>query len=736
MAALLLFPKLHVVAATLYVSLASTHPVPPYASWSTAATNIQDAVDASTNGDLVLVTNGIYQGGIVVTNAIGIQSVNGLGVTLIDGEQTSRCATLADGASLMGFTLTNGTAGTGGGVSCASTNVLLSNCLLINNTATYDGGGIFSGTLTNCTLASNSAPDHGAGADGSMLNNCRITNNSGSFAVASSFLNNCLVINNGGEGVAFSALNNCTIIGNGGVGADLCRFLNNCIIYYNSRSSGGRGWGDVYQTGMANCCVGSSFAAFGTNSITTPPAFVDLAHGNYQLQIFSPCINAGNNVYAPAGSDLAGNPRIEGGTVDIGAFESDYTNLSGFQFVNLSSTNPVPPYTNWLTAATNIQYAIAAAQPGGTVIVAAGNYAYGSYVVHGQEPNRVTITNAITVLGLSDLYWGTNMAGVAIVGAPGIRGVYVGSNAVLSGFEITNGYANNGSDPIYDQSGGGVWCETSGVVSNCLITADMANNSGGGVYGGTVCGSVIVKDTASQGGGVSAGILNDCFIFENQASKGGGAYSNVLNNCTLQNNSATYGGGAADSALINCSVISNFIVTTGYGGGAYSCASTNCVLMGNGNANNGYSCYGGGAFSSILSDCTLVANSLSPGSGGGDFGGVLDNCALIGNSASSGGAAAAGPALNQGTVPIVLNNCLISSNSAREGGGVYVPVSGYLSYTNCILNNCTLVSNTATTYGHGGGAYWAELNGCTISKNAASWGGGVEGGLLSRNDSA
>ncbi|MCW5555522.1 MAG: hypothetical protein KIS67_25590, partial [Verrucomicrobiae bacterium] len=46
-------------AVDRYVSLAGGH-VPPFTDWTSAATNIQEAIDTASEGDVIWVTNGVY----------------------------------------------------------------------------------------------------------------------------------------------------------------------------------------------------------------------------------------------------------------------------------------------------------------------------------------------------------------------------------------------------------------------------------------------------------------------------------------------------------------------------------------------------------------------------------------------------------------------------------------------------------------------------------------------------
>jgi len=175
--------------------------------------------------------------------------------------------------------------------------------MLTGNSAA-SGAGAYGYTLNNCTLTGNSSGRFGGGAYTCTLNNCALSGNSAG---------------TGGGAAEASTLNNCTLAANSagiqGGGADSCT-LDNCIAYSNTATLGANAFYSIL-----NYCCATPLPASGSGNFTNAPLFVDQAGGNLRLRSNSPCINAGLNAYAPAGLDLDGNPRIAGGTVDLGAYE-------------------------------------------------------------------------------------------------------------------------------------------------------------------------------------------------------------------------------------------------------------------------------------------------------------------------------------------------------------------------------------------------------------------------------
>lgn len=228
----------------------------------------------------------------------------------------------ADGGTLYNCTLTgkseSGVDGYGGGACCCT----LYNCALTGNSASF-GGGASGGTLYNCTLSDNSAYV-GGGVDGSefgtTLYNCTLNGNSAT----------------DGGGADGSTLYNCTVVDNvasqdGGGVAWSCS-VTKCIVAYNAA------WTDDSYTAdsILDYCCTAPLPTNGFGNISVAPLFVDYANGNLRLQFNSPCINAGNTSSLTSYNwddpsfdyvgftnifDLDGNPRISGGTVDMGAYE-------------------------------------------------------------------------------------------------------------------------------------------------------------------------------------------------------------------------------------------------------------------------------------------------------------------------------------------------------------------------------------------------------------------------------
>ncbi|MDD3603724.1 MAG: choice-of-anchor Q domain-containing protein, partial [Kiritimatiellae bacterium] len=301
-----------------YVAVNSQSPQWPYNSWTSAATSIQAAIDASSldANPLVLVSNGIYSTGaayaddethcrIVITNGAVVRSVNGPEVTVIlgggpMGSNAIRCAFVGDGGVLDGFSLTNGhtqttgsTNGMSGGGALCTSNGLIRNCIIAGNAAGF-GGGVASGLIEDCGIRGNSATA-GGGAFSSSLYDCDIIGNSaynggGAYAcelelcnLASNLatvvgggalggsLDNCEICDNSaayGGGVASGAVIRCEIVGNSATSSGGGLYVGeayDCVVRANSASSGAGMYASVAEISLiaSNQASASGGGAYG-----------------------------------------------------------------------------------------------------------------------------------------------------------------------------------------------------------------------------------------------------------------------------------------------------------------------------------------------------------------------------------------------------------------------------------------------------------------------------------------
>jgi parallel beta-helix repeat protein len=149
---------------------------------------IQWAIDASVDGDTIIVRSGTYVGKInFVGKAITLMSEDGPDVTFIDGNQVDsvvRCQSNEGPDSVLdGFTITNGRDDYGAGMRNYYSKPTVTNCTFSGNTASGDpynhsyGGGMSnyhsSPTVTECTFSGNSAASgdtYNASYGGGMYN--------------------------------------------------------------------------------------------------------------------------------------------------------------------------------------------------------------------------------------------------------------------------------------------------------------------------------------------------------------------------------------------------------------------------------------------------------------------------------------------------------------------------------------------------------------------------------------
>jgi hypothetical protein len=533
---------------------------------------------------------------VALTNAITVQSVNGpwvttiLGAGMTNGASAVRCAWLTNGASLVGFTLTAGatlnsgnlnTTESGGGVWCASTNAAVRNCVIVSNTAVELGAGVYLGTLSSCLLDNNTSSfPLGAASYQSALDNCTVVSNDCYGVFHPAAMTNCIIYYNGSPGIAnYSIIANafshcCTTPSLPGPGnfttapnlsADGVHLANNspCIGAGVNIGIATDIFGNSYSNPPSVGCAEWSPAPFVTTprvKLTGSPAGFSV--GNFTFTV-SPNLSFG---WLQNGVPLSDNGHFSGSQTtnltaigvslaDAGNYQVAVSNSFGMvtssvatlvvHCVNVVGTNPTTPYLTWATAATRIQDAINASAAGDIVLVTNGNYPTGGLAISGTLTNRVVLNLPIMVMSVNG-FQSTAIQGVwdpiSTNGPNAVRCAWVGDGAVLNGFTLQNGATGTGGYIGGQQdSGGGVWCNsTNGIVSNCVLTNNAAI-FGGGAANGTLDNSLIVNNQAEYGGGALDATLNNCTVINNQAltfgvGNGGGTYSTIVRNSIVLDN--------------------------------------------------------------------------------------------------------------------------------------------------------------------------------------------------------
>ncbi|HBA83774.1 MAG TPA: hypothetical protein DCZ95_06740 [Verrucomicrobia bacterium] len=414
------------------------------------------------------------------------------------------------------------------------------------------------------------------------------------------------------------------------------------------------------------------------------------------------------------------------------------------RYVWTNSPSPGSGYTTWSTAAHEIQQAIDASTAGDLILVTNGLYDTGGRAV-GVITNRVALNKAIRVVGLNGAantiikgQWNSQWYGH--YGPEAVRCAYVGSNAVLQNFTLTNGYTGTTTEPLQDQCGGGAFCESNGVLVNCVVKNSQAASYGGGIYGG---------------------IASNCTIYYcRMNSYGGGAADSTLISGRVELCSAPYGGGMYRGYAKGCLFVSNDAYYAG--GGMYAGGSSYCTFLGNksqgssdqggGGVSQGHHYngaftlnvgepYGGAAFQSDLHGCS-ISNNWGENGGGAAYS-TASNCDIVGNSA---------PFFGAGSYYSQLTDCRVNWNRAGtnmwgdrfgSGGGLYEgsALRSVITFNDALVNgggacdayltNCTVSYNTATNENsRGGGLAGGTAAACLLANNQAHYGGGASGALL------
>lgn len=708
---------------TFYVSKTGTSES-PYATWTTAATNIQDAVDQAdaayvkdqTNG-LVRVAAGHYllsKTLSITNNPLILLNDAGRDETLIDGQGTIQTMDINADCLVDSLTITNGyRGGTLQGGNILLTKGVVRNCRITGGQVSGFGGGIaLLGTATrleNCLVAGN----RGGQGGGIMISagvaiDCIISNNisasyfqrGGGVLISGGTIDRCLIADNrGGEGAGIKlnggTAQNCLIIGNR---ADISPFngggvfqengiLQNCTVVGNSAALAG---GGIYQNGN-NARVRNSITYFNSattadnlyrvsgwleNSCTFPeisddakasgntaidPEFANRFGGDYQLLPGSPAIDTGSATGAPT-YDYVGHVRpLDGSGTGTPTVDMGALEAPAFTAPPLRCNAVGLPTVGFNPLSVVFNAYVAGADTTGM------HYAWDFGDGHTLAFSTNTeVTHGYTDYGLFDVTLSaSNALGQASMTKPAYINVAPETVYVSPSGSHTFPFSNWNTAATNLQDAVDAALNTPDIKSRVLV--------GNGTYllnkTLTIDKNITIESengaqlTILDGGG-SANTYRAVFIGAGEALFRGFTVSNSV---TTDPGAGIYLQGGA---VRDCAVVNNR--TTGAGGGIYMASGTsvsNCLVRGNRieAAQNGAGVSISG--DSLLEDCEVRANQItSSGMGAGvsiaSAGSIVRNCWINNNTNHYRGG---GVSVSGGT----LEDCVIEANNAADGGGIF-----------------------------------------------------------------
>ena len=464
----------------------------------------------------VSLTNSSVNGNNSRSAGAGIRAVNGV---------------LSLNNSTVNGNVLTGSGSSGGGIFSGGGDVFLTDSTVSGNVATSSGGGIYNVTnglsLTNSTVSGNISSRDGGGIFTRLgevsLTNSTVTGNSASrvgggisFRVSSSepatqlTLHNSIVANNLDDGTAPDI---------GSV------YSGNDLIVESSLIGNTTGSEITFATGIGNI-------------LNQLPLLGPLANNGGPTQTHallsgSPAINLGSNAIANAAGllvDQRGEDRIQFGTVDIGAFESDLNERSLVVTTNQDVDDPNDGVLSLREAITFFNNGVS----DDTITFAPNVFdAQTTINISSQLP---TITGALTIVGP-----GANLLTIDALG---------GGDNVLDGngfriFEINDGDLNNSVDVF---------------ISGLTLTGGDNNDFGGAISNFenlSLDGVAVVGNRARFGGGISSDLsgsltISNSTIANNEASQDGGGVLTggdfTATTITISGNSAVGSGGAIFTA--------------------------------------------------------------------------------------------------------------------------------------------------------------------------------------------